>query len=560
MCRDPVPVRAHYRRVIILPYSVCAGRGARIALKSAPHERASRQSMTQEFLLPADYDPQALQTDLPGGLKLSEPTERELRRYLLDSFDWRLFAAGCSLVADELAPGYELQFSSAGRRVAIRMAKLPRFAWDLPAGILAERLGELLEMRALMQRVALRTQRREWRILDRHAKTVARLRLESHAVAGETDAGLAPRLSLLPVKGYDHVTRRLRAGLEAAAGVVPAPSTLFVAACRSAGVQPGDYSAKPDLRFDPRDSAADALRAILRRILEVMRRNEAGLVADIDSEFLHDFRVAVRRTRSALTQVKGVLPQRQVEHFRQEFAWLGGVTGPTRDLDVYLLKFPVYQSRLPREIRPDLQPLHAFLLRHQGQEHRRLCAQLAGGRYARLMDEWQRFLDTAPTAQEAPVHAARPIRDVAAHRIWKNYRRVLREGLAIDRHSPAKALHELRKSCKKLRYLMEFFQSLFPRDQVRILIKALKRLQENLGDFQDLEVQVDHLRAFGLQMQKEQNVSAATLMAMGMLVERLTEAQQLARAEFAERFTEFAESGNRALFAQLFRIRSESPA
>jgi hypothetical protein len=71
---------------------------------------------------------------------------------------------------------------------------------------------------------------------------------------------------------------------------------------------------------------------------------------------------------------------------------------------------------------------------------------------------------------------------------------------------------------------------------------------------------VDHLRAFGLQMQKEQNVSAATLMAMGMLVERLTEAQQLARAEFGERFTEFAESGNRALFAQLFRIRSESPA
>ncbi|MFC1662475.1 CHAD domain-containing protein, partial [Gemmatimonadota bacterium] len=39
-----------------------------------------------------------------------------------------------------------------------------------------------------------------------------------------------------------------------------------------------------------------------------MRANEVGMLKNLDSEFLHDFRVAVRRTRSGLTQLKGVFP------------------------------------------------------------------------------------------------------------------------------------------------------------------------------------------------------------------------------------------------------------
>ena len=44
------------------------------------------------------------------------------------------------------------------------------------------------------------------------------------------------------------------------------------------------------------------------RSLQTLRINEDGVRKDLDSEFLHDFRVAVRRTRSALSQIKGVFP------------------------------------------------------------------------------------------------------------------------------------------------------------------------------------------------------------------------------------------------------------
>jgi hypothetical protein len=42
--------------------------------------------------------------------------------------------------------------------------------------------------------------------------------------------------------------------------------------------------------------------------------------------------VTVRRTRSLLGQIKHVFPPDVVEHFSTEFAWIGRLTGPPRDL------------------------------------------------------------------------------------------------------------------------------------------------------------------------------------------------------------------------------------
>ncbi len=98
------------------------------------------------------------------------------------------------------------------------------------------------------------------------------------------------------------------------------------------------------------------------------------------------------------------------------------------------------------------------------------------------------------------------------------YRRVRKEGRAISPDSPAEDLHELRKSCKKLRYLLEFFSSLYPKKQVGALIKLLKVLLDNLGKFQDLAVQGDHLREMAQTMRDEGVAATDTLLAMGVLV------------------------------------------
>ena len=68
-----------------------------------------------------------------------------------------------------------------------------------------------------------------------------------------------------------------------------------------------------------------------------MRATLPGTIADVDSEFLHDFRVAVRRTRSLQRQLEPVFPPEPLAHFRSEFRWLQQATGPVRDLDVHQL-------------------------------------------------------------------------------------------------------------------------------------------------------------------------------------------------------------------------------
>jgi CHAD domain-containing protein len=170
-----------------------------------------------------------------------------------------------------------------------------------------------------------------------------------------------------------------------------------------------------------------------------------------------------------------------------------------------------------------------------------------------LLDNWTQFLDLLVDSEAATrPDAERPIGELAGARIGKVYRRMVKMGGAIDDDTPAEALHELRKQGKELRYLLEFFQSLYPSSVVKPMVSSLKGLQDVLGRFQDREVQAGLLRSLGDEVASFEG-GAAALMAMGVLVQRLGEEQAQARAHFAESFCAFASKAQRKLVAQTFR-------
>jgi CHAD domain-containing protein len=167
---------------------------------------------------------------------------------------------------------------------------------------------------------------------------------------------------------------------------------------------------------------------------------------------------------------------------------------------------------------------------------------------------WGAFLDglVALPESDRPA-AARPIASLAAERIGKVYRRMVRMGAAIDESSPAESYHELRKKGKELRYLLELFGApLFQKDVVSPMIKTLKALQDTLGRHQDREVQVATLRGLTGEVGALPG-GAQALMAMGLLVDRLGLDEAAARAEFAERFEAFASKRQRKLVKETFR-------
>lgn len=297
--------------------------------------------------------------------------------------------------------------------------------------------------------------------------------------------------------------------------------------------------------------AGEAVRRILVQLLETMDAMRPGTLDGRDPEELHDFRVAVRRTRAALGQLRGIFPPDKLAHFRDEFRWLGKVTGPARDFDVYLFIFPEYLVSLPEDYREDLKPLRALLQAHQQQAHNDLVSGLNSGRYHTLATEWRQFLAAAPKEEPHPKNATLPIGELADARLRKLFSRVRRQGRRIDAASPPSDLHALRILCKKLRYLLEFFAALYPPKPVDRLIRTLKELQDNLGAFQDLSVQTRALADFAVELQQKGRAPVRTLLAMGMLIGNLEQRREAVRSAFAESFARFVGEKNRAFFKRL---------
>jgi CHAD domain-containing protein len=311
-------------------------------------------------------------------------------------------------------------------------------------------------------------------------------------------------------------------------------------------------TSKPRVSLEPDERSHRAAGRILLALLDVIEANLPGAVADIDSEFLHDLRVSVRRTRSLQRQLRSVFPAEPLQHFRDEFRWLQAVTGPSRDLDVYVLEFDDFSGALPEQRRRELEPLRKLLVDRRARERRRMVRALRSKRTNSLLVGWRKFLTglEEPGSAAGP-GAARPVEQVASARIAKVYKRIVKVGKRIDESSPSQALHELRKQGKELRYLLEFFASLYPPDVIKPMLKTLKALQEMLGLFQDREVQAQLIRSLGGEVRTLDD-GAAALLAMGQLVDRLEEQQAEARAEFAERFAAFASRQQRALVRETF--------
>jgi CHAD domain-containing protein len=428
-------------------------------------------------------------------------------------------------------------------------------AW--PPDRLRDALVPIVDVRALIPLARVRSRVRAGRVLNADGKTVVRVAFEDPALvpAGATrnGRGLQRRLRLAAVRGYDKELGRVRRRLEEALAVAPATETLRDEAVRAAGGTPGGVSSKLAVPLQREQRADSAATVLLTHLLGTIELNLPGTLEDIDSEYLHDLRVAVRRTRSAQRELKRVFPPEPLARFRAEFKRLQQITGPTRDLDVQLLELEELGARLPHQAGGDLRPLHDLLQARRERERRRMVRALRSRRTTDVLADWGAFVEALVTLDEddRPA-AAQPIAEVAGRRIRRVYRRMVDDGSAIDDTTPAEALHELRKRGKELRYLLEFFAGLYPREVVKPMVKTLKALQDVLGRHQDRAVQIELLRSLRDDLAAMPDGPAA-LLAVGLLLDHLDRDQAAARGEFAQCFAAFAAPQQMRIVRRTFR-------
>ena len=515
------------------------------------------------------------------------PAGGDQRATWLDTFDWRLHKAGLTLRYVPGRGGSELRLAPAGtvtdpaagdveltQPVTGWPASRPHPMASLASGPVSARLAGLIAPRALVPVAATSTATTVYRLLNSDRKTVARLLVARPRLTGLAQpVPLPPRLRVAEVRGYQAQARRATRLVAAVPGVKPAAGTLFADALRALGRRPGDYSNKVDAPITAGMPAAAAAAAILLRLLDTTDANLPGVLADTDTEFLHDLRVSVRRTRSGLKLFGDVLglTDEKLAHFAAEFKWVGDLTTPTRDLDVHLLGFEDTARGLAAAKPDDLEPFRCYLEQRRRREFRTLGRGLRSPRYTALTSDWRATLTaveqehggpraTSPRSGYPGQAAAGTAGLLAAERTRAAFVRVARRGAAITPDSPAEALHDLRKRCKELRYALEFFAPLHDPAASAKVVGDLKRLQDCLGEFQDTEIQIAEIRALAAAMLAAGEAPAVTLLAMGEITAGLAARQRAARADFERRFAAFGGIDGQRRMSELLRGRNRANA
>ena len=510
-----------------------------------------------KFSLPDEFTQKQLTGPLADhyGIKKERPVLKSMAIY--DTFDWRLFNKSFVLYTSE----NKLFLRKLFNNTIIHSAAItspPVFGWDFPDSELKDKLAPVLKMRALLKLIELHSRLTTHRILNQDEKTVARLVYEEIWLVRRKNApALTTYLWLQPVKGYTKDCQNITQHLETGGFTALEKEDIYFKAMDAADKSPGSYSSKLKIQLDPAMRSDEAAKIILRYLLQIMKINEVYLEKDLDTEFLHDFRVATRRTRSALSQIKSVFPKNIAGRFNKDFAFVGKLSNQLRDLDVYLLKEDDFKAILPPVLRDDIAPLFDYLRKNRSKALQKVVRGLKSKKYTQIMQNWESFLDE-PVQEASPAPNANvPIITLAQKRTYKQYRRIVKDGSRILENTEDEKLHELRIECKKLRYLMEFFSSLFPRKKINLLIAQLKALQDNLGDFNDLCVQEEYLLNIAENLPATHRKSKKVQVAIGSLIGALDREKQSIKDAFAKTFTDYASSSNKQAFSELFASKQK---
>lgn len=248
------------------------------------------------------------------------------------------------------------------------------------------------------------------------------------------------------------------------------------------------------VHFSDRCNARDGFRTIGFGCLKQIIGNVPAL-AKADPEGVHQMRVGVRRLRAAMSLFGDLLHDDRTATLKAELKWVAGELTPAREFEVLTERVitPLKQQRgkLPNGVSSFStsleRKLKAALARARGA--------VASDKFRKLTFECAVWLDTGgwtkPDDDLVRSRGELPIKTFAQEQLRRRYRKVRKRGKKLAQLN-AKRRHKLRIQVKKLRYAAEFFAELFQGKkavkQQKKFTSALKRLQNGLGDLNDIAV------------------------------------------------------------------------
>lgn len=234
------------------------------------------------------------------------------------------------------------------------------------------------------------------------------------------------------------------------------------------------------------DVAERAARTVALEMLERVRAARARLGQAGDASALHDFRVAVRRLRSWLSEQGPLLGRSAPPKAQRWLRRLAQATNPSRDDEVLAEWLVAERPALGAEAQAAVDWLHQRITRHRARAESAL-----GREIDRDLDRAMELLGERLPYYAVPHHVERgslavPFATEMASLVLALAATLRRRLDSIRSPDDAEAVHRARIAGKRLRYLLEPIESLVPEGPA--CIADLKQLQDLLGDHHDAHV------------------------------------------------------------------------
>lgn len=486
---------------------------------------------------------------MPSGVRYNVNLEKGEAEegLLLDTFDNELLLSGKILL--QVGDRLWLQNLKSGLFAEQRAAAGWSFVTELEEGAVASQLDRVAKLRALIPVAAVVVRKDKGSILDDEGKT--RVRFGNLVfIMGKKTAGIG---ITQPLRGYGKAHEDVEKWLLQLGGI---PCSLATDLYNAIGVSDAFYSAKPVLQLSSKATVKKSAMTIINAFLGVSRRNEDGVVADYDTEFLHDYRVSLRKVRSVLSLFKGSFGEEDTNRLKSEFAELMQQTNKLRDLDVYLLDQKNYYSMVPTTTHAGLDELFAGLKKTRKAEHKKVVKYISAKKYLSQMEGLKKLFLKDENLGSGE-NSGKNGRVYGCQLILKRYKKVCKIARSIDKNTEDEVVHELRIHCKKLRYLMEFFTPFFPESEIKALVKSLKQLQDNLGRFNDYSVQQLFLKNILISEDYSSDKGLIVAESIGALTAMLYRLQCKERNLVMKNFRLFDSLEIRASFNELFNVEEK---
>lgn len=243
-----------------------------------------------------------------------------------------------------------------------------------------------------------------------------------------------------------------------------------------------DETAKPvkarRIKIDLKSSTIAVFKHVAWQCLDQLQDNENGVFGSHNIEFIHQARVALRRLRTALRLFNSELPVGFSDKWGQAWRDVGEQLGNARNWDVFCGEMlPAIEADLGNH--PDVVQLKEFAQQKRDEAHIQTQQWLRGQRYSLTMIAFYEALLALPDQQKERVGS---FADKALKKRHKHFCR----GALIAHTLTGEERHEVRIDLKKLRYTLDFFESLYPSKQLQPFLAALAETQELLGHMNDL--------------------------------------------------------------------------